>query len=161
MFFLPSFYAFIYVRNVQDGSFKSESHRGQPLSSRADIISRYWYTLETDLSTAQPLLVFVSIKGEEEAFLLGERMASSIPYPVAESGTFTENLVVHEVNFLRKVKRHCCPQYPTKQFCLSDCLQSLIAEKQVQKENDILSNLAIMFCGTAQDFIFLFMRNNN
>lgn len=41
--------------------------RGHSLSSRADVIPRYQSTLERDARSTQPLLVFVSIKGKEEA----------------------------------------------------------------------------------------------
>ena len=46
--------------------------------------------LRETVRLAQPLLVFVSIKGKEEAFLLAERMASSVLHPVAQCSIFTE-----------------------------------------------------------------------
>lgn len=65
------------------------SHRGHSLSSRWRY-PRYQSTLERDARLTKPLLVFVSIKGKEEAFLLRERMASEILHPVAQCCTFTE-----------------------------------------------------------------------
>lgn len=76
------------VRMFQVGRVRSvQSHRSRSLSSRADFPDSG--ALLRDSRRTQPLLVFVSIKGKEEAFLLPERMASKSLHPVAQCCTFT------------------------------------------------------------------------
>lgn len=76
------------VRMFQVGRVRLvQSHRSRSLSSRADFPDSG--ALLRDSRRTQPLLVFVSIKGKEEAFLLPERMASKSLHPVAQCCTFT------------------------------------------------------------------------
>lgn len=75
--------------NVLDCICLMQSQGGHSLSSRADFPDSTALLRAIERLT-QPLLVFVSIKGKEEAFLLRERLASESRLPVTQCCTLRE-----------------------------------------------------------------------